>query len=129
MATALLDDPRTVKMARLLRYNSGLASVIPVGMPMISVAGWSVIGGNDLKEQDFSEFRPPMMSRSKSHRSAKLQRSMRNKKKISDRKTQRSAIEVIYEVPLTGSQETLVRPLPVKPATKRVIVMEDIIPV
>ena len=129
MATALRDDPRTVRMARLLRYTGGLASVIPVGMPMISVAGWSVIGGKDLKEQDFSEFRPPMMSRSKSHRGAKLQRSVRNKKKSPDRKTQRGAIEVIYEVPLTRSQETLVRPLPVKPRTKRIMAMEDIIPV
>ena len=129
MATALRDDPRTVRMARLLRYTGGLASVIPVGMPMISVAGWSVIGGKDLKEQDFSEFRPPMMSRSKSHRGTKLQRSVRNKKKSQDRKTQRGAIEVIYEVPLTRSQETLVRPLPVKPRAKRLMTMEDIIPV
>ena len=65
MATTLREDPRTVRMARLLRYTGGLASVIPVGMPMISVAGWSVIGGKDLREQDFSEFRPPVMLRSK----------------------------------------------------------------
>ena len=49
MAAALRDDPRTVRMARLLRYTGGLASVIPVGMPMISIAGWSVIGGKDLE--------------------------------------------------------------------------------
>ena len=70
-----------------------------------------------------------MMLRSKSHRGTKLQHSVRNKKKSQDRKTQRGAIEVIYEVPLTRSQETLVRPLPVKPRTKRLMAMEDITPV
>ena len=129
MATALREDPRTVRMARLLRYTGGLASVIPVGMPMISVAGWSVIGGKDLREQDFSEFRPPVMLRSKSHRSSKLQRSVRSKKKSQERKTQRNTIEVIYEVPLTRSQESLVRPLPVRPRGKGLVAMEDITPV
>ena len=129
MATALRDDPRTVRMARLLRYAGGLASVIPVGMPMISVAGWSVIGGKDLREQDFSEFRPPVMLRSKSHRSSKLQRSVRNKKKSQERKAPRNTIEVIYEVPLTRSQESLVRPLPVRPRGKGIMTMKDITPV
>ena len=129
MATTLRNDPRTIRMARLLRYTGGLASVVPVGMPMISAAGWSVIGGKDLGEQDFPEFRPSTLLRSRSHRGTKLQRSIRNKKKNSDRKTQRSTIEVIYEVPLTRSQEALSRPLPVEPKTKRPVTLADISPV
>ena len=129
MATALRDDPRTVRMARLLRYTGGLASVIPVGMPMISIAGWSVIGGKDLREQDFSEFRPPVMVRSRSHRGLKPQRSVRNRKKSQDRKPRRDTIEVIYEVPLTRSQESLVRPLPFRPKGQGLMAIDDITPV
>ena len=129
MATALRDDPRTVRMARLLRYTGGLASVIPVGMPMISIAGWSVIGGKDLREQDFSEFRPPVMVRSRSHRGAKPQRGVRNRKKSQERKPRRDTIEVIYEVPLTRSQESLIRPLPFRPKGQELMAIDDITPV
>ena len=129
MATALRDDPRTVRMARLLRYTGGLASVIPVGMPMISIAGWSVIGGKDLREQDFSEFRPPVMVRSRSHRGPKPQRGVRNRKKSQDRKPRQDTIEVIYEVPLTRSQESLIRPLPFRPKGQGLMAIDDITPV
>ena len=129
MATALRDDPRTVRMARLLRYTGGLASVIPVGMPMISIAGWSVIGGKDLREQDFPEFRPPVVMRSRSHRGAKPPRGVRNRKKGQEGKPRRDTIEVIYEVPLTRSQESLARPLPFRPKGQELMAIADITPV
>ena len=128
MATALREDPRAVRMARLLRYTGGLASVIPVGMPMISTAGWSVIGGKNMKEQDFPEFKPPVVIRSKSGRSVKAPRGVKNRNRGHEGRPRRAPIEVIYEVPLTRSQESLVRPLPFKPSEHEFIEIADITP-
>ena len=129
MATALREDPRAVRMARLLRYTGGLASVIPVGMPMISTAGWSVIGGKNMKEQDFPEFKPPVIIRSKSTRSVKAPRGVKNRSRGQEGRPRRAPIEVIYEVPLTRSQESLVRPLPFRPSEHEFIAIADITPV
>ena len=130
MANALREDPRAVRMARLLRYIGGLASVIPVGMPMISTAGWTVIGGREMREQEFPEFRPPAIVRSKSTRSIKAQRGVRHKNRVQGARSKRDPnLEVVYEIPLNQSQEPLMRPLPVRPTREGVTVTADITPV
>ena len=122
--------PGAVRMARLLRYIGGLASVIPVGMPMISTAGWTVIGGKEVREQEFPEFRPPVIVRSKSTRSVKAQRGVRHKSRVQGARSKRDPnMEVVYEVPLNQSQEPLMRPLPGRPTGEGVMTTADITPV
>ena len=69
------------------------------------------------------------MVRSRSHRGAKPQRGVRNRKKSQERKPRRDTIEVIYEVPLTRSQESLVRPLPFRHKGQELMAIDDITPV
>ena len=129
MADALREDPRAMRMARLIRYTGGLASVIPVGMPMISTAGWSVIGGKSLKEQEFPELKAPVLARSKSGRGVGHSRGSKNRIRENEERTRRANIEATYEVPQTRSQAALVRPPHLKTSEHEFIEITDITPV
>ena len=99
-------------------------------MPMISTAGWTVIGGREMREQEFPEFRPPTIVRSRSTRSIKAQRSVRHKNRVQGARSKRDPnLEVVYEIPLNQSQAPLMRPLPVRPTREGVTVTADITPV
>ena len=53
MAGELNGNYNHTKMARLVRYIGGLASVVPVDIPMISTSGWSAVGDGEWSLQDF----------------------------------------------------------------------------
>ena len=52
MAGELNGSYNHTKMARLVRYIGGLASVVPVDIPMISTSGWSAVGDGEWSLQD-----------------------------------------------------------------------------
>ena len=49
LAGVLGGNREGVVMARLLRYTGGLATIVPMEMPMISSAGWSAVGDRDIE--------------------------------------------------------------------------------
>ena len=129
MANALREDPRAIHMARLVRYTGGLASVIPVGMPMISVAGWSVIGGKNMKEQQFPELKPPTLIKTRSGRGVRPSRGSKNRTHESEEMACSGGIEENYEVPQTRPQAGPIRPPPPRTAEYESIEMTEITPV
>ena len=97
---------------------------------MISAAGWSVIGGKNMKEQEFPELKPPKLVRSKSGRSVRPSRGSKNRNRKRLRKWSCSAgIEETYEVPQPRSQAASIRPLPSRTSEYESIEMTEITPV
>ena len=128
MATALREDPLTIRMARLVRYTGGLASIVLVGMPMISAAGWSVIGGRKMKEQEFPELKPPTVVRSKSGRNVRSSHGSKRRNRESEEKACSRGIEETYDVPQTRSHICHIRPPSPRTSEYESITMTEITP-
>ena len=54
MAIALQGNREGIVMARLMRYIGGLATIVPMEMPMISSAGWSSVGEREMEHHQMN---------------------------------------------------------------------------
>ena len=93
-----LRNNRATHMTRLVRCTGGLASVVPLSMPMISSCGWSTIGGDKMKEQEIPGLKPIRKSHHKSAKSGSHPRKSRHREQENRELTLTKVIEESSEL-------------------------------